>query len=261
MPATIFDKPIFPGARIVTVEVEVSNVSGSYTNTVQDNRISASMEANSIEIDDPSVFRDKITVTSYNGSFVISCPSVEGETTARISFLKIMDDQQVINSHEYDELNNNIGDLEDLETTDQSSVVNAINEVIDNKPDYATEMPMSDSDSTSVSQAIANLNTNLQKKAEQSSTGWGTSVSCDLKGSQAIVIINGAGLFTIWFGGTVDINVYRIPSTGASAYTKTGQNSVTFGMGSETGTDITATRNGNTLTITRTTNSTIKIFT
>ena len=36
-----------------------------------------------------------------------------------------------------------------------------LNKELNDKPDYATEMPMSDSDSTSVSQAIATLNSNI----------------------------------------------------------------------------------------------------
>lgn len=164
MPATVFDKPIFPGAKEIHAQLTVTNTSGSYTHTEQDLRIISAMSANRIEIADPSVFRDRISIVTANGSYTISCSDVVGETTVKISFLKIVDDQQFATSPEYDLLSNRIGDLSDLETTDQTSIVNAVNEVandvagntqaIANKPDYASEMPISSSDATKVSAAI-----------------------------------------------------------------------------------------------------------
>ena len=130
MPATIFDKPIFPGAKIVSAEVTVTNTSGSYSQSFNDDRISASMRAFQIEIDDPSIFNDKISITTANGSFTIACNSVAGETTINIGFLKIADDPTAVTSTEFTILNNRIGDLDDLETTDQTSMVDAVNEVV-----------------------------------------------------------------------------------------------------------------------------------
>jgi len=50
-----------------------------------------------------------------------------------------------------------------------------LNKELNDKPDYATEMPMSDSDSTSVSQAIVNLQEQTSKRipSEPPDTNYG----------------------------------------------------------------------------------------
>ena len=113
----------------------------------------------------------------------------------------------------------------------------------------------------SVQDQIDDLNSNLQKKVDRASVGWSTSVSCDVTSSQAMVLINGSALFAVWLGGTSDVNVYRYPSYNVNAFVKTGQNSVTCGVDSVTGTDLTISRNGSLLTVTRASSSAIKIFT
>ena len=150
MPATKFDKPVFPGAKLVSATVTVTNTSGSYSNTFIDERSATSMRAFQLEIEDPSVFNDKISITTADGSFTIACDSVAGETDVTIGFLKIADDPTAISSTEFTVLNNRIGDLSDLETTDQTSIVNAVNEVVD-----------AVSDNT---QAIATLNSELENR-------------------------------------------------------------------------------------------------
>ena len=143
MPATKFDKPVFPGAKLVSATVTVTNTSGSYSNTFIDERIATSMRAFQLEIEDPSVFNDKISITTSDGSFTIACDEVAGETDVTVGFLKIADDPTAISSTEFTTLNNRIGDLSDLETTDQTSMVNAVNEVVGDVSDNT--------------QAIANL--------------------------------------------------------------------------------------------------------
>lgn len=128
MPATVFDKPIFPGAKIVLAELTVTNTSGAYTNTVTDSRISSSMKAYALEIEDPSVFGDKISVTAGVGEYTIECDEVAGETNIKISFLKVLDDPTAITSTEFDVLANRIGDLTELETTVKTDLVSAVNE-------------------------------------------------------------------------------------------------------------------------------------
>ena len=147
MPATKFDKPVFPGAKLVSATVTVTNTSGSYSNTFIDERIATSMRAFQLEIEDPSVFDDKISITTSDGSFTIACDEVAGETDVTVGFLKIADDPTAISSTEFTTLNNRIGDLSDLETTDQTSMVNAVNEVVGDVSDNT--------------QAIATLNDNI----------------------------------------------------------------------------------------------------
>lgn len=150
MPATKFDKPVFPGAKLVSATVTVTNTSGSYSNTFIDERIATSMRAFQLEIEDPSVFNDKISITTADGSFTIACDSVAGETDVTIGFLKIADDPTAVTSSEFTILNNRIGNLASLETTDKTSVVNAVNEVVDAVSDNTQAI-------TSNTQAIANL--------------------------------------------------------------------------------------------------------
>ena len=110
-------------------------------------------KANNLESDLPGIeceeekLNDKISITTANGSFTIACNSVAGETTINIGFLKIADDPTAVTSTEFTILNNRIGDLDDLETTDQTSMVDAVNEVVGSV--------------SSNTQAIANLDSKI----------------------------------------------------------------------------------------------------
>ena len=117
------------GAKIYDVTLEVSNVSGAYTGTVYDDKITASMRAIDIYAVDPSIFNDKIHVTCYAGYLTITCDDVAGTTDVTISVLKSANDPTALTSTEFDILSNRIGDLDDLTTTVKTNVVNAINEV------------------------------------------------------------------------------------------------------------------------------------
>ena len=134
MPATVFADQIFPGAKIITASLSVSNTSGSYTTTVSDDRMTGAMKAIALEIADPSVFNGKITVNATAGQYTFSCPDVAGSTTVVISFLKTADDPTQLTSSEFDVLNNRIGDLTTLTTTAKESAVAAINEVVGSMP-------------------------------------------------------------------------------------------------------------------------------
>ena len=129
MPATIFTDPIFPGAKIITASLTVTNTSGSYSTTVTDDRMTGAMKAISLEIDDPSIFNAKISVNATAGKYTFSCSDVAGSTTVVISFVKTADDPTELTSSEFDVLNNRIGDLTTLTTTAKTSAVSAINEV------------------------------------------------------------------------------------------------------------------------------------
>lgn len=106
MPATVFADQIFPGAKIITASLSVSNTSGSYSTTVSDDRMTGSMKAIALEIADPSVFNGKITVNATAGQYTFSCPDTAGSTTVVISFLKTADDPTQLTSSEFDVLNN-----------------------------------------------------------------------------------------------------------------------------------------------------------
>ena len=131
MPATIFTDPIFPGAKIITASLTVTNTSGSYSTTVTDDRMTGSMKAIALEIDDPSIFNAKISVNATAGQYTFSCSDVAGSTTVVISFVKTADDPTELTSSEFDVLNNRIGDLTTLTTTAKTSAVAAVNEVND----------------------------------------------------------------------------------------------------------------------------------
>ena len=104
-----------PGAKAYVVELAVTNTSGSYTTTVQDENITASMKAVELEVTRPYVFGDAITVTPANGSYTVSCPNVSGTDTIKISFLKVIADPTAVTSTEFDLLNNRITAIENTE--------------------------------------------------------------------------------------------------------------------------------------------------
>lgn len=120
---------VSPGAKVYVKSVTVTNTSGSYSQTVSDEMITAEMKAVEIEIADPSIFGDTITVTSDDGEFTIECDDVAGSTTVKISFLKVLDDPTAVTSTEFDILSNRIGTLSDLTTTAKTDIVAAANEL------------------------------------------------------------------------------------------------------------------------------------
>ena len=121
---------ISPGVKLLTVTLDtITNVSGSYTGTTTDARISSDMKPTRIFYGDPSVIRAKPTVTCNNGSITFACSDVVGTTTATVYVIKVIDDPTAVTSSEFDLLNNRIGDLTSLTTTEKTSAVAAINEL------------------------------------------------------------------------------------------------------------------------------------
>ena len=104
-----------PGAKVYVAELQVTNTSGSYTQTVQDENLTASMKAVELEVSRPYVFGDVITVTPANGSYTVSCANVSGTDTIKISFLKVIADPTAVTSTEFDILNNRISAIENTE--------------------------------------------------------------------------------------------------------------------------------------------------
>ena len=199
---------ISPGAKILTVDLDtITNVSGSYTATTIDARISSDMKPVSIFFGDPSVIRAKQTVTCNNGSITFTCSSVVGTTTAKVFVQKVIDDPTAVTSSEYDLLNNRIGDLTSLTTTAKTNAVAAINEVDSDVGTVSTNLgsPTSASGVTGADAftKINTVNTNL---------GSPTSAS-GVTGADAFTKIN-----------TVNTNLGSPTSassvTGADAFTK-----------------------------------------
>ena len=137
---------VSPGAKVYEKTVTVTNTSGAYSQTFTDENISADMKAVELEVNRSFVFGDSIIVTPNDGSVTVACNDVAGTDTIKISLIKVIDDPTAVTSTEFTVLNNRIGDLSNLETTDKTSMVNAVNEVVGDVSDNA--------------QAIATLNSN-----------------------------------------------------------------------------------------------------
>ena len=154
---------VSPGAKLITVDLTtITNVSGSYTGTTSDERITSDMKPVTLILGTPSAIRAKPTVTCNNGSITFSCSDVAGTTTATVSVIKVIDDPLVVTSTEFDVLNNRIGDLSDLTTTAQTSAVDAINEL--------------DADVGALNSNIATINENVLFKAYSFSVTGSTAV-------------------------------------------------------------------------------------
>lgn len=146
------------GAKLYIVSGAITNTSGSYTTTINNEFITAEMKAVEMELGTPSIFGDKITVTCGAGFVTISCPSVSGTSTYKISLIKSIDDPTAVTSTEFDVLANRIGDLADLETTVKTDLVSAVNE----HNDAITNVSSS---SVSMDTTVVNtVNTNILQK-------------------------------------------------------------------------------------------------
>ena len=134
------DWDVAPGARIIQVTTTVTNTSGSYTATISDDRVSADMKALSLEIANPWVFNDKITVTCNTGSVTLSCDEVEGTSVVKINIIKAALNTATITSEEFDILNAGKVDKTDF---------------------YATEMQISTTDNRTVAEAISGMSSGV----------------------------------------------------------------------------------------------------
>lgn len=103
-----------PGARIIDITTTITNVSGSYSNVVEDDRITPDMKAITIDIEHPDVFNDILTVTSGNGSFTLTCNDISGTSDVTVSFIKQVQESSAITSAEFDILNNRLTAVENV---------------------------------------------------------------------------------------------------------------------------------------------------
>lgn len=92
------------GAKLVPVELTVTNTSGVYTTTVQDSEITSDMKPVVLEINNPSIFNDEIIVTCNNGSITLSCDDVAGTSLVKVNVMKQAPSTIYITSDEYNAL-------------------------------------------------------------------------------------------------------------------------------------------------------------
>lgn len=123
---------ISPGAKVYSKTVTITNISGAYSGTFEDENISSDMKAIELEVEDTSVIGDNIVVTTNNGSVGIACNDISGTTAVTISLLKVINDPTQITSTEFTVLNNRLLSVENvcidvpitIRTTDWISDVN-----------------------------------------------------------------------------------------------------------------------------------------
>lgn len=107
---------VSPGAKVYVKTITVTNTSGTYSQTFEDDNIVADMKAVELEVTRAYVFGDVITVTPANGSITVACSDVSGTDTIKISLIKVISDPTAITSTEFDILNNRLLAVENVYT-------------------------------------------------------------------------------------------------------------------------------------------------
>ena len=135
----------------------VSNANGAVSVVTEDPRVTEDMKAISIEVGTPEVFKAPISVTTASGTVTLACENATGTSTVKVTLVKTSpveggaDYPPAVTSTEFDILADRIGSLGELDTTDQSSIVNAVNEVVGSVDDVNSkinyETAISDCDS------------------------------------------------------------------------------------------------------------------
>ena len=123
-----------PGTKPYTFQLDtVTNVSGSYTHTTENECAVASMKPMLLEVSDPDVFQDAIEITFTDGYITLECDSVVGTSDVWVTAMKSLaaneGDPPAMTSTEFDILSNRIGSLSSLTTTAKTNLVSAVNEV------------------------------------------------------------------------------------------------------------------------------------
>ena len=132
----------------ITID-SVTNANGSYSHVTENDRITEDMKAIAIEVGTPEVFFAPIQVTTGNGTITLNCADAHGTSTVTVTFVHTMpidggeDVPASVTSTEFDILADRIGVLSNLETTDKSDVVSAVNEVKQTLSDKVGNVPSS----------------------------------------------------------------------------------------------------------------------
>ena len=111
-----------PGARIIVTTGTVTNTSGSYSGTFNNQDVTADMQAVQIELGTPSVFNASISVTCNAGSVTVACSDVAGTSTIKIYTIKSAADSQYVTSADFDILDERIQVYEDIFTVQNGKV-------------------------------------------------------------------------------------------------------------------------------------------
>lgn len=119
------------GGKLVTYELdEVTGTGGSYSHITYISSVTHDMKAVLIEVSDPDVFLDEISISCIDGGITFSCGNVNGTSTVTVSCLFTANSDNMTSS-EFDVLSNRIGTIGNLKTTAKSNLVGAVNELFD----------------------------------------------------------------------------------------------------------------------------------
>lgn len=124
----------------------VTNANGSYTHITEDSRITEEMKAIAFEAGTPEVFLAPVSITTADGSATLTCSNAVGTSTVTVTFVHTWpvdggeDVPERVTSTEFDILADRIGSLSTLETTDKTSIVNAINNFKSETDTHLTEV-------------------------------------------------------------------------------------------------------------------------
>ena len=89
------------GARVFVTDLDdVTNTSGSYTHTTTVQGVTADLKAIQIECSNPEIFKDHINILTATNSITLTCNSVEGTSTVKVSLL-VTGNANPLNSSEY----------------------------------------------------------------------------------------------------------------------------------------------------------------
>lgn len=125
-----------PGAKPYAVSLgEITNTSGSYSHTFTTANVRDDMKPICVEVSDPDVFKDAITVSTGDGTITVSCDNMSGTSDITVTIMESASSETGIPeqifpaSTEYNTLAERIGNLNNLTTTAKTSLVSAANEL------------------------------------------------------------------------------------------------------------------------------------
>ncbi len=102
------------------------------------------MKCIGLEVGNPAAFGDMPTITAGNDEITLSCSSVSGTSTVKVTMMRTTQATSsgimptAVTSEEFDILANRIGDIDDLTTTANTDVVAAVNELKTSSDDHNT---------------------------------------------------------------------------------------------------------------------------
>lgn len=114
------------GGKLVVFDLDtVTNTSGSYSHTTTISGALAEMKPVKLELSNPGAFLDTITVTPADGSITLSCNSVAGTSTVKVSLMLAASASEITSAEfdilagRIDDINDTIADLSEFSTTEK----------------------------------------------------------------------------------------------------------------------------------------------